>query len=189
MLSDSAQTELLHIAHTALEHAVRGEHYAPDPPSNTELEAKNGCFVTLKTNGRLRGCIGCFSSETPLYRTVAEFAFKSAREDPRFTADRIRPDELDSVHLDISVLSPMEPCDSPESIELGKHGIYVKSSFRSGCFLPQVATETGWSVDEFWSNCCSHKAGLPADAWRTGDAETYIFTAEVLEDDAETPAD
>ena len=57
----------------------------------------------------------------------------------------------------------------PLSLELGKHGIYVKRGLRAGCFLPQVATETGWSALEFLSReafledefaaCYSRRAG------------------------------
>ena len=90
-------------------------------------------------------------------------------------------DELKQVEIDISVLSPLAPCNDPEEITLGKHGILVQCGMRSGCFLPQVADETGWSVEEFWGNCCSHKAGLPYDAWRQPDVDLYTFTAEVIE--------
>ncbi len=51
----------------------------------------------------------------------------------------------------------------------------------SGCFLPQVAEETGWSVEEFWSHCCRDKAGLDSDAWRRPDAERMTFTADVFD--------
>jgi uncharacterized protein (TIGR00296 family) len=92
------------------------------------------------------------------------------------------------VRLDISVLSELEPCDDPWSIQLGVHGIYVKKGQRSGCFLPQVATETGWTVEEFWSYCCAHKAGLAPDAWTRPDVEKFTFTAEIVEDPAPASA-
>jgi len=46
--------------------------------------------------------------------------------------------------------------------------------------LPQVADETGWGKEEFLNNLCAHKAGLPADAWKSKDTELYIFEAEVF---------
>ena len=63
---------------------------------------------------------------------------------------------------------------------MGKHGVIVKRGSRSGVFLPQVATETGWSKEEFLSTLCSQKAGLPPDAWKDPSTELYIFTAEVF---------
>ena len=59
-------------------------------------------------------------------------------------------------------------------------GIYIRRGAAAGCFLPQVATETGWSKEEFLSHCCSHKAGLSADAWRDPDTEVLTFQAEVF---------
>lgn len=184
MLSDSARATLIRIARTALHHAVEGRPFTPEDPGEPELAVAAGCFVTLKTGGRLRGCLGCFVSSEPVYRGVAAFAARSATEDPRFLNDRLRPEELPQVHLDISVLSPLVRCDDPEAIELGTHGIYIRQGGRSGCFLPQVATETGWTVEQFWSQCCAGKARLPADAWRRGEAELFTFTAEVIDDPA-----
>jgi len=77
-------------------------------------------------------------------------------------------------------LSPLERTDDPLSLRLGVDGIYIKKSHASGCFLPQVATETGWTKEEFLGYCCSHKAGLADDAWRDPETEVYLFSAEVF---------
>ncbi len=184
MLSNEARKELINIARTSLRNAVSGREYEPNDPGMEELLACCGCFVTYKAAGRLRGCLGCFTATDPLYQSVAHYAFLSATEDPRFVGSRITESELGKVALDISVLSPLQPCDDPMAIELGTHGIYVRQGWNTGCFLPQVATETGWSIPEFWSNCCSHKAGLSPNAWQGDDVERFVFTAEVIEDHA-----
>lgn len=181
MLSASAKNALVVIVRQALKAAVSGVDYMPAQPSEQELLACCGIFVTYKTAGELRGCIGCFTSEDPLYLCAAAYARASATEDPRFFGNPLREDDLTHVHLDISVLSPLTPCTDPEGIELGRHGIYLRRGGRSGCFLPQVADETGWSVEEFWSYCCSHKAGLPPDAWKQPATNLFTFTAEVIE--------
>ncbi len=74
----------------------------------------------------------------------------------------------------------MEKIESHEEIEVGKHGVMVKKGWQSGVYLPQVATETGWTKEEFMNSLCGQKAGMPMDAWKTGDCEIYIFTAEVF---------
>jgi len=74
----------------------------------------------------------------------------------------------------------MERVDSADEVQLGKHGVFIKRGFRSGIFLPQVATETGWSKEEFFSHLCWDKAGLPEDAWKDKSTEIYVFTAEVF---------
>ena len=181
MLEQKERDSLRDIVCESLRAALAGEAYVPPEPSTDALAAECGCFVTLKTGGQLRGCLGCFTSDRPLVETVARMTRDSALEDPRFAGNRLRPEDLPAITWDISVLSPLEPCGDPYAIELGRHGIYLRAGLQSGCFLPQVATETGWSVEEFWSTCCAHKAGLPADAWKTGSAELFTFTAEVIE--------
>ncbi|MHC4726316.1 MAG: AMMECR1 domain-containing protein, partial [Planctomycetota bacterium] len=88
--------------------------------------------------------------------------------------------ELDQLDVEISVLSPLQKTSEPLNLQLGIDGIYIKKGRAAGCFLPQVATETGWSKEEFLSYCCSHKAGLAPDAWKDPETEVYLFTADVF---------
>jgi AmmeMemoRadiSam system protein A len=111
---------------------------------------------------------------------VVEMAQASATGDPRFLDDPITPDELPNLDIEISVLSPLKKTTDPLSLRLGVDGIYIKRGLYSGCFLPQVAEETGWTKEEFLSYCCSHKAGLPADAWKDPKTDVFLFTAEVF---------
>jgi len=179
-MNDAQKQTLLKTARDTVE-AVITKGPIPEPESDDpELNAACGCFVTLKNQGRLRGCIGQFISDRPLIELVVEMAKASATGDPRFLADPITADELDQLDIEISVLSPLRRTDDPLSLRLGVDGIYIKKGFTSGCFLPQVATEAGWSKEEFLSYCCAHKAGLPADAWRDPETEVYLFTAEVF---------
>ena len=129
----------------------------------------------------MRGCIGRFMASDPLWKVVREMAIASATQDIRFVGMQLRPEEFPVLRIEISVLSPLRRISDPaKEVELGKHGIYIRQGMRSGCFLPQVATETGWTKEEFLSNCCAGKAGLPANAWRDPHSEVYVFTAEVF---------
>ncbi len=151
-------------------------------PELPEIETEpgfGGAFVTLKNAGRLRGCIGQFLPATELAETVQQMAL-SALRDPRFRNNPVTADELDEIDIEISILSPMQRTDDPLSLELGKHGIYIRRGPSAGCFLPQVADETGWSKEEFLSHCCAGKAGMSADAWKDPNTEVYLFTAEVF---------
>jgi uncharacterized protein (TIGR00296 family) len=110
-------------------------------------------------------------------------ALASATQDARFFGNQVTPDELKDIDIEISVLSPLTRIDDPMKIELGKQGIYIinEKVGAGGCFLPQVATETGWSKEEFLSHCARDKAGLPADAWKNDpDTKVLVFTAEVF---------
>lgn len=179
---DEAQRQnLLAIARETVKATVAGA--TPPAPRSDDpiLTACCGCFVTLKTRGRLRGCIGQFTSDRPLIELVVEMAEASASKDPRFFDHPLTVRDLGNLEIEISVLSPLERTNDPLSLRLGVDGIYIRRGYAAGCFLPQVATETGWSKEEFLSSCCSHKAGLPADAWKDPKTEVYLFTAEVFD--------
>ena len=171
---------LLRVARDTVE-AVIMHREVPKPQSDApELNEPCGCFVTLKNQQQLRGCIGRFVSDEPLIELVVDMAKASATGDSRFFAEPITADELQQLDIEISVLSPPQRTDEPLSLRLGTDGIYTKKGSSSGCFLPQVATETGWNKEQFLSYCCAQKAGLAADAWKDPQTELYLFTAEVF---------
>jgi uncharacterized protein (TIGR00296 family) len=66
---------------------------------------------------------------------------------------------------------------------IGTHGIVVRRGSLSGCFLPKVAVEQRWTVEEFLSNCCKMKAGLPPNAWRDQSTGVFVFTADVFSEE------
>ena len=140
------------------------------------LRRHAGAFVTLHKKGALRGCIGRFDATEPLYAVVQKMAISASTEDYRFPPVDLK--EINDLDIEISVLSPMRKISSPEEIELGKHGIYIRKGNRSGTFLPQVATETGWTLEEFLGHCAQDKVGIGWDGWK--DAEVYIYEAYVF---------
>ncbi|MCX5700824.1 MAG: AmmeMemoRadiSam system protein B [Candidatus Omnitrophica bacterium] len=178
MLNKSQRKRLLEIARTTIESYLKTGQKPLLREDDPLLKEKRGAFVTLNENGELRGCIGNLVGTEPLYLTISNMAIESATGDPRFSP--LELSELKNVNIEISVLSPMERIDNSDKIELGVHGVLVRKGFRSGVFLPQVATETGWSKDEFMSNLCTQKAGLHADAWKDKTTEVYVFSAEVF---------
>lgn len=137
-----------------------------------------GAFVTLKINGKLRGCIGRFTSSDPLYKVVMESALSSAFDDNRFSP--LTEDEFEKTDIEITVLGPLKKIDNIKDIVLGKHGIYIKKEFRSGTMLPQVATENGWNVEEFLGYTSRDKAGIGWEGWKN--AEIFIYEGIVLEE-------
>ena len=182
-MNDEQKHILLKIARDAVEAAINGRPMPKPQSQDAELNAHCGCFVTLKNKDELRGCIGQFVSDVPLIQLVSEMAVASATGDPRFFAERITPKETEDIDIEISVLSQLKKTADPLSLRLGVDGIYIKKGHVSGCFLPQVATETGWSKEEFLSYCCAHKAGLKPDAWKDKGTEIYLFTAEIIEEE------
>ena len=185
IMNDDQKQTLLKVARDTVEAVIKQQKITTPESDDPELNAPCGCFVTLKNRGRLRGCIGQFTSDSPLIELVAEMARASATGDPRFLDDPITVRELEKLDVEISVLSPLQKTDDPLSLRLGVDGIYIRRGRASGCFLPQVATETGWSKEEFLSYCCAHKAGLAADAWKDPKTQVYLFTADVFGADFE----
>ncbi len=179
-MNQTQKKTLLKIAKETVEAVVSGKPVCETETSDPQLLVEQGCFVTLKNGEQLRGCIGQFVADRPLIEMVSQMAVSSCRHDTRFSNDPITVAELPKLDIEISVLSPMVKTDDPSSLRLGVDGIYITDGRTSGCFLPQVATETGWDTEEFLSYCCVHKAGLRADAWSDPDVEVYLFTADVF---------
>ena len=115
---------------------------------------------TLKNGEELRGCIGQFTADKPLIEMVCQMAVSSCMHDPRFGGDRITKDELPNWISKYPYFRRWSRQMTRFRLRLGIDGIYITDGRRSGCFLPQVATETGWNEEDFLSYCCAHKAGL-----------------------------
>lgn len=173
MANPEDRKELLQIARQTVESYVEKRivpvvNASELPP---DLKIPSGAFVTLHKEGKLRGCIGRFDASEPLYKVVQDMAVSSSTQDSRFPP--VKPDELDQIDIEISVLTPLKKIESIDEIILGKHGIYIKKGFPSGTFLPQVATETGWTLEEFLGHCARDKAGIGWDGWKEADIYTY----------------
>lgn len=177
-LNENDKSELLKIARHTLKSYLT-ESVIPDyneDELSANLQKPAGAFVTLKLNGNLRGCIGNFTPDKPLFQTIQDMAIAAATQDPRFSP--VKPDEIDKLEIEVSVLTPLKKISSPDEFILGKHGIYIRKGAHSGTFLPQVATETGWSKEEFLGHCARDKARIGWDGWKT--AELYTYEAIVF---------
>jgi AmmeMemoRadiSam system protein A len=176
-LSPEERSQLAALARATVEAAVRGKALPATREARGVLAESRGCFVTLTNAGRLRGCIGTFQPSGPLGELLPQIA-AAATQDGRFLGDPVTPAELEHLDIEVSILSPLEPMERLEDLEIGTHGVYVVRGGRSGCFLPEVATDQGWDARQFLDECCAGKAGLPPDAWRQPDTRVFLFTSE-----------
>ncbi len=179
-LTMEEKRQLMEIAKASVQSAVKGKKAPEFTPVSNTLTQNRGAFVTLKIEGKLRGCIGYIIPVMPLYQTVAEVAESAALRDPRFPP--VSLSELPLLEYEISALSPIERIDDTGEIEVGKHGLIIRRGHSQGLLLPQVATEYGWDCEQFLQHTC-HKAGLPPDAWKFSDTEISVFSAEVFDED------
>jgi uncharacterized protein (TIGR00296 family) len=159
----------------------------PGKALEKKFSKEMGVFVTLylKTpvGNKLRGCIGYPNPEKSFIEALTDSAISAAARDPRF--DQVSPQELDTIIIEVSILSHPEliQVTSPEEyfkkVKIGEDGLIVKWEYGSGLLLPQVAVEYDWTPKEFLSNTCV-KAGAPEDLWLTKKVEIYRFKAIVF---------
>jgi AmmeMemoRadiSam system protein A len=170
------RSELLGLAREAIRRRLQGEPPLAVPERPHPDEASHGVFVTLKKEGELRGCIGTLAAEEGIARTVAEFACNAAFRDPRFPP--LAPEEWPGLQIEISLMTPPRKIE-PEDVVVGRHGLILETGRRRGLLLPQVATEWGFSREQFL-DALAQKAGLPPGAWSEPGARLYAFEAEVF---------
>ncbi|BBM84844.1 AmmeMemoRadiSam system protein A [Candidatus Uabimicrobium amorphum] len=144
------------------------------PPRLLEHQA---CFVTYKKQQQLRGCIGSIFPTCPLYQEITRQAVHAAVEDPRFPP--ISKSELPLISIEVTILSPTFSIPTPHEFIVGEHGIILRQGQRSAVFLPQVAEEQGWGMEETLMHL-SLKAGLPQDAWQNPDTCFEVFFAQKI---------
>jgi AmmeMemoRadiSam system protein A len=177
-LSEVDGQNLLVLARKAIVEAVSRRELPETIPKEGIFGERRGVFVTLHVRGELRGCIGTTEGDEPLGEATVRCAVSAALHDPRFPA--LRSEELEGLHIEISVLSPLTPM-RPEEIEIGRHGLVVSDENHRGLLLPQVAPEHGLNREQFLAETC-RKARLPQDAWRWPSTRIQGFTCEVFSD-------
>lgn len=184
-LDPREQAFLLDLARETVRAAVRrrplpGTELPAGLPADGPLGEHRGVFVTLteKRDGQLRGCIGNIFGDRPLLDGVIENAVNAALHDPRFPA--VTPEEEPRLHLEVSVLTPLQTVPGPEAIVIGRDGVLLEKQGRRAVFLPQVAPEQGWDVPTMLRHLAM-KAGLAPDAWKEG-ASFRVFQAQVFEE-------
>ena len=181
MLNENDQKTILNYARAVLEAHLQ-EKSEPVFPSNVDaalFDERRGIFVTLKIGKQLRGCIGQILGYQPLRESLPEMTCAAAFGDPRFPP--VTLEELKSVKLHISLLTVPKPVRSFNDIRLGTDGIIVTYGRKKGVYLPEVATETGWSQKEFFTSCALEKAGLSANKMEKALIE--VFQTEGFEEE------
>ncbi|MFH1807703.1 MAG: AmmeMemoRadiSam system protein B [Pseudomonadota bacterium] len=190
-LDETDKKLLIQVARASLTDHLRGSSTLETLRASLSPSAKlrwvRGAFVTINKkkqpgadHAELRGCIGHMMGQGPLLDEIAALAIQSGTQDPRFPP--MSAAELDEVLFEISILSPMQDVNSWRDIVLGLHGMTVAKDGRRAVFLPQVAPEWGWTLEQTLTQL-SKKAGLAGDAWREG-ARFQVFTADVFDEES-----
>lgn len=175
-LTAAERQDLLRLARATIHRALDSHTAAAHIALTAQLVEPGAAFVSLHCEGRLRGCVGTVTADSPLHETVAHMARCAAFDDPRFPP--MSTAEVPIVEIEISRLSGMVPA-APEDVRPGLHGVCVSRDQRRAVFLPQVATTFNWDRDTLLDELC-RKALLPADAWRQPGCTLMVFVAEVF---------
>jgi len=177
---------LLSLARKTIEEVVTNSRLLEIAPTglSSRLTEKRACFVTLNKNGQLRGCIGHIFPVEPLYKALIHNARAAAVEDTRF--DPVRPDELDDIEIEVSVLTVPSPLDfdSPDDLlrKLRPHvdGVVLLLGRRPPTYLPQVWEKLP-DKEDFLDNL-SQKGGLPPKAWRRPGTGVLTYQVEAFKE-------
>ncbi len=147
------------------------------PPHGNDLY---GVFVTLTKQGDLRGCIGYIRGYEPLVNSIKKMAKEAAFHDYRFA--HLHKDEFDKIHIEISILSPMQKINSIDEIKIGRDGLMITRQNNSGLLLPQVPIEYNWDLKTYLEHLCL-KAGLSTNAYNLPGTIIYRFSAYIFSED------
>lgn len=134
--------------------------------SSAEFGVPRGCFVTLKQNGRLRGCIGTTEPwQENLALEIQHNALAAGTEDPRFRPVGLT--DLGSLSISVDVLGDLEKIAGPEELDPWRYGVVVQRQGRKGLLLPNLE---GVNTVAEQINISKQKAGIgpdePVELWR-----------------------
>ena len=182
----SAQQQSLHLAACEIV-AAAANGSAPqlsDPSLGglADLEVM-GVFVTLKKSGQLRGCVGMLGEPMRIRPALLQAGHRTAASDQRFPP--VATSELPGLTLDVTILFNFETIHEigevrASAVEVGKHGLKIIHSGRSGLLLPIVAVEHQWDARTFLEQVC-RKAGLSSNAWLQSDSQLLRFEGRLIE--------
>jgi len=177
-IDEKSKKLLLDIAKKKIEDVAynRDSLYQLDVVSK-ELLDEYAVFVTIHKDGKLRGCMGHTIANKTLMMAVKEAAELASSRDPRFS--KISPEELDSLEIEITILSRMKRVLDFNEIVPGRDGVLLRLKNHSGLFLPQVAIEQNWNRIQLLEHL-GLKAGLDTEAYKNPNTELYIFQGKIL---------
>lgn len=101
-----------------------------------DLPQQAGLFVTIKVDGRLRGCMGTLEPTEPtLALEIIHTAILAGMEDDRFPP--VEEEDLADLDYSIDLLSPLHACRF-EELDPARLGLVVRHGGRLGVLLPQL---------------------------------------------------
>ncbi len=166
-MSEDSSHILLTLARSAISEALGLSLNGFMPLGADWLQEKGACFVTLKLNGNLRGCIGSLEAHRPLLEDLHANAVNAALHDPRFPP--LTAEELIKVRIEVSLLTPLQKMDVKSEADAlaqlvpGIDGVVFRYGEHRATFLPQVWEQL--PTPELFMAHLKQKTGLSPSFW------------------------
>ncbi len=177
---------LLELARSTLEHRLGiSPEVSREGLEDKTLQRQCGTFVTLKINDTLRGCIGNLEADGPIVESIERNALQAAFHDHRFQP--LTPEELETVEIDISILSTPERLEYRDGADLRARlrplvdGVILRHGGKGATFLPQVWGQLP-DAKRFLEHLCL-KAGLPGSAWEREQPDIYTYQVQIFREE------
>ena len=171
---------IFNIVRESILHAINEEEFVPNniPPALLEYGAS---FVTIKIDGKLRGCVGSIYPTKPLILDLIDNAKNAGFSDSRFIPLTI--DELENIEISVSILSMLENISFKDEKDLlskiHPYGVIISEHEKRAVYLPSVWEQL--PDREIFLNSLKEKAGLPP-TYFSRTFEAYKFTTVDLEE-------
>ena len=176
---------LLQVARKTIEKALfKQEGEIEMEPTSEKYQEKRGTFVTLNSDGNLRGCIGHIIPNETLIEGIRINAINAAFRDPRFPP--LNKKEWPHIKIEISILTEPKPLAYKNADDLlaklrpGIDGVILKKDYRQSTFLPQVWEQLP-DKEEFLTHLCL-KGGMNAYAWKKEKLEVSTYQVQAFEE-------
>lgn len=127
------------LARETIEHYVRTGQIIGTPEELPEemCGRRAGVFVSLKKDGRLRGCIGTIQAvQSHIAEEIICNAVSACSRDPRFSP--VGQEELEQLTVSVDVLGDTEKIASPGELDVKRYGVVVTKGYRRGLLLPNL---------------------------------------------------
>ena len=157
-----------------------------DPEFSDVFKELSGVFVTISEypSGNLRGCIGYSEPVVPLAESLVKSS-RAACHDPRFmplTLEEAKACTFEVTKLTTPAELKFNNVDEMlNQIVLGRDGVIMEYRGNKAVYLPQVATEQGWTKQEMMFSL-SEKAGLHRGAWTYKGTRIWTFHGEIFKE-------
>lgn len=185
-LTEEEGRYLLQVARKTIEKALfKQEGEFEEEPTSEKYHEKRGTFVTLTSDGNLRGCIGHIIPDETLIEGIRINAINAAFRDPRFP--KLDKKEWPKIKIEISILtepkilSYKNADDLLQKLRPGIDGVILKEDYRQSIFLPQVWEQLP-DKEEFLTHLCL-KGGMDAYAWKKGKLEVSTYQVQAFEEE------